>query len=47
MSDWKLVSRTATLDVHRTGWRGVVDALRSAFTGRPRLTVPHEVTFSV
>jgi len=44
---WRQVVTHQVLEVHRTGWRGVWDALVAACSGRPRLTVPQAFEFSV
>ena len=46
MNEWKAVVSSATIEAHRTGWRGVWDAVVSAVTRQPRLTVPVELTLS-
>jgi hypothetical protein len=44
MSEWIPHEFTEVIHAHRTGWRGALDALVSAVTGRPRFSVPAKVT---
>lgn len=44
---WITPTVVAEIEAHRTGWRGVLDALRAAITGDKRPSVPDSVTFSV
>jgi hypothetical protein len=44
---WFRISQETVIQVHRTGWRGVWDAVKAAVTGRPRLTVPQKVVCSM
>ena len=45
--NWNKFEVIMPIPVHRTGWRGVYDALRSAVTGKERLSVnkPFRLTF--
>jgi hypothetical protein len=47
MSEWRKVVQTGEVEMHRTGWRGALDAVVAAITNRPRHTVNEPVTFSV
>lgn len=44
MPEWISHEFTEVIQAHRTGWRGALDALVSAVTGRPRLAIPAKVT---
>lgn len=41
---WKQIATYNYIDVHRTGWLGVWDALKAALTGNNRLSVPQKRT---
>jgi hypothetical protein len=47
MSEWRKVVQMGEVEMHRTGWRGALDAVVAAITNRPRRTVNEPVTFSV
>lgn len=47
MPEWKCYEQTHTILAHRPGWRGAFDAVVSAITGRPALSVPQQVTISI
>ena len=44
MPEWMPHEFTETIHANRTGWRGALDALVSAVTGRTRISVPEKVT---
>lgn len=44
---WTRHSVMQTIKMHRSGWRGLLDALVAVFTRSPRLSVPADVVFSV
>lgn len=46
MSEWKQLTQMGEMQLHRNGWWGVWDALVSAITNKPRITVNQPVTFS-
>lgn len=46
ISPWKRVMTQAVIPVHRTGWRGVLDAIKSAVTGKPRFTSNQQFVLS-
>ena len=43
MSEWRTCLIAQVIDVHRTGWLGVWDALVAAITRNPRLTSPRRI----
>ena len=45
-SEWKMYSYQQQVEVYRSGWRGVWDALVAAITGKPRLLVVKPITIS-
>ena len=47
MSEWRKVVQMGEVEMHRTGWRGALDAVVAAITNRPRRTFNEPVTFSV
>lgn len=47
MPEWKRYKQTHTINAHRPGWLGALDAVVSAITGRPALSVPQQVTISI
>lgn len=47
MSEWQRLAQVRHVDAYRTGWFGVYDALKSAITRNPRITVPKIIQFSV
>jgi hypothetical protein len=47
MSEWRKVVQMGEVEMHRTGWRGALDAVVAAITNRPRRTINEPVTFSV
>ncbi|MFZ2982030.1 MAG: hypothetical protein WA085_13440 [Sphingobium sp.] len=47
MPEWKRYEQIHTIMAHRPGWRGALDAVVSAITGRPALSVPQQVTISI
>ena len=40
---WTRYEVSHTIQAHRTGWRGAYDAIVSAITGQPRLSVPAKI----
>ena len=47
MGTWKKIIETRHINVHRVGWFGVWDALKSAITGDDRLIVNRPITLSL
>ena len=47
MNGWRRVSTVTIGRAYRDGLAGVWDAIVSALTGRPRVTVPQAFTFSI
>lgn len=47
MSEWQKLIETRHVNVHRTGWLGVFDALKAAITGDSRLVVNVPITLSL
>jgi hypothetical protein len=47
MNNWKILSKTETVDFYRGGWRGVWDALVAVIKREPRKSTPTQVTCSV
>lgn len=47
MSQWQKLIETRHVNVHRTGWIGVYDALKAAITGDKRLVVNVPMTLSL
>lgn len=41
---WRHISTFNYVHAHRTGWRGVWDAIKAAITGDPRLSMPQQRT---
>ena len=46
-NDFKQYAVTQDVDCVRTGWIGVWDAIVSALTRNPRLTISKKMTFSI
>lgn len=44
---WQKIVETRHVNVHRTGWFGVLDALKAAITGDKRLVVNVPITLSL
>ena len=45
--EWTRCFHYNVIKAHRTGWRGVWDALVAAILRRDRLSVPMDVSFSI
>ena len=44
---WQKIVETRHVNIHRTGWLGVLDALKAAVTGDKRLVVNVPLTLSL